>query len=192
MTSLKRIVIGLLIAGLLIFGITQGMIWSTHARDDSAQAVDYVIILGAKLDGERPMLALQYRLETALAYLERHPSAKVICSGGQGRDEVISEAAAMSQWLEKKGIKQDRILLEDQSYNTFENFLYSARLIELDGGSPKVAIATSGYHLYRARLLAKRHGLEPILLAAKTPRIIWLQAYLRETLALIKSYFLDR
>ena len=192
MNSLKRLILGLLIVGLLVLGVTQGMIWSSHTQDDSAQAVDYVIILGAKLDGQRPMLALQYRLETALAYLERHPSAKAICSGGQGRDEVISEAAVMGQWLENQGINKDRILLEDQSHNTFENFLYSARLIERDGGSPKVAIATSGYHLYRARLLARRHGLEPILLAAKTPRIIWLQAYLRETLALIKSYFLDR
>lgn len=192
MSALKRLFIGLLVIGLIVLGLTQGLIMSAHRIDESDRSADYVIILGAQLDGDKPKLALEYRLETALDYLEKHPQTIAICSGGRGVDESISEAQAMGEWLEEKGIDKTRIVLEAASKNTFENFLYSAQLIRQAGDSRRVAIATSGYHLYRASLLAKRQGLEPILLAAKTPGVIVIKSYVRESLALIKSYFLDR
>lgn len=192
MKTLKRLIIILVLLGLIGLGVTQGLILSTHRIDESDQAADYVIILGAQLDGDKPKLALEYRLDTALAYLQKHPQTIAVCSGGQGGDELISEASAMGQWLEEKGIDKTRILLEEESKNTFENFLYTTRLIRERSDTTKIAISTSGYHLYRASMLAKRHGLDPVLLAAKTPGVILLKSYLRESLALVKSYFLDR
>ena len=188
----KRLLIIVIIMGLVGLAITQGLIVSSHAIDQSDVATDHVIILGAKLEGDQPMLALQYRLDKALDYLLRHPESVAICSGGQGSDELVSEAYAMGQWLEKKGISKDRILLEQESKNTFENIHFSGELIRQRDGSSRVAIVTSGYHLYRANMLAERHGLDPILVAAKTPGVILVQSYVRESLALIKSYLLDR
>lgn len=188
MKRFKRIILALLILGLIGLGVTQGLILSTHQRDQSEQSVPVVIILGAKLNGDQPSLALRYRLEKALEYAERHPETTLLCSGGQGPDEQRTEAEAMQAWLIAKGIAAERIMTETASHNTCTNLKYSAALID----SPKVAIITSGYHLFRAQMLAKRNGLEPILIAAKTPKVIVFSAYIRESMALVKSFLLDR
>lgn len=190
--TLKRLIIGVLVLGLIGFFLLQGLIFSVHNADDSGTEVQTLIILGAKLKTDKPMPALNNRLETALTYLERYPKTMVICSGGQGTDELISEALAMKNWLLERGIDEKRIILEDESKNTFENLYYSQELLAEKGLSNQVAIATSGYHLFRANMLANRIGLDPILLSAKTPGSILLQVYVREALAIVKSFFLDR
>ena len=64
-----------------------------QGRDQSDKKVDYVIVLGARLFGEDLSLTLYNRLNTALDYLEKNKSTKVIVSGGQGYGEDIPEAA---------------------------------------------------------------------------------------------------
>lgn len=192
MKTWQRVLLGLLVVGLLFFAVLQGFIFSTHARDDSDVEVPTVIILGAKLQGDQPMLSLVYRLEKALAYLERYPDTVAICAGAKGSDELITEAQAMKDWLVSRGISSDRILLEESSTNTYENFYYAKEIMDERGLDNRVAIATNGYHLYRANLLAERLGLDPILLAAKTPWSVIIQSYVREALAILKSYLLDR
>ena len=70
-----------------------------------------MIVLGAKIIGDRPSRMLRNRLDAAYAYLQAHPDAVGIVSGGQGSDEQYSEAYVMEQYLLSKGIPAERLVL---------------------------------------------------------------------------------
>ena len=149
------------------------------------------------MPGGEPSILLQDRLDTALDYLEDHPEMTIVVSGGQGSNEPTSEAACMADYLEENGVDPDQIRLEDQSSNTKENLIYSRELLEeqgIDVGEEGVLVVSNGFHLTRSRMLAERFGYGHVsTLAAPTSHIpSRIQMYIREPLALVKSFFLDR
>ena len=70
-----------------------------------------VIVLGCRVKGETPSLALQKRADAAYFYLLKNPEAVAILSGGQGRGENISEAACLKKLLTDRGIAPGRLFL---------------------------------------------------------------------------------
>ena len=113
---------------------------------------EYAIILGAKVNGDTPSLSLRYRLDAALGYANDHRHVKFVLSGGQGPDEDITEAEAMKRFFVEKGIHEDRLILETESTTTYENLLFSKKLLPTSVQS--VTIITSDYHIARTRKLA--------------------------------------
>lgn len=182
---------GLLILVILIMtGL--GLVWMIPGeRMKQAQQMkaegsyDYAIILGAKVNGETPSLSLRYRLESAAEYAKQYPNVKFVLSGGQGKDEGISEAEAMYRYLIEQGVAKERLLLEDQSTSTYENLEFSQRMIPTVAG---VTIVSSDYHLARAKFLAKRLGWDSDVIAAKTPESVKTKVVARERLALLKTW----
>uniref|UniRef100_UPI0025F8263F YdcF family protein n=1 Tax=uncultured Clostridium sp. TaxID=59620 RepID=UPI0025F8263F len=111
----------------LLCGLTiiEGMIicYPKHDTSDS----QYILVLGAGLkDGYNPSATLRYRLNAAIDCVETYGNTGIIVvSGGQGADEKISEAEAMKKYLIDYGVPENRILVEDKSRTTDENFEYS-------------------------------------------------------------------
>ncbi len=165
-----------------------------NGRQKVQKEVDCLIVLGARLYGKIPSPALEERLKVAKDYLLENKDIKVVVSGGQGVDELISEAEAMKRYLLDKGIEEDRIILEDKSTSTFENLKFSLDLITDTNydGNLKVLIATNKYHIFRSKMIAKRLGMDPYGLPAKIPPTIILKSYIREYFAVIKSFVFDR
>ncbi len=129
-----------------------------------------VIVLGAGLRGERPSRILRERLEATAEYLEMHPQAVCIVSGGQGGDEVCTEASVMRKYLLDKGIADERIYVEDKSTSTFENIEFSQKVIENEGLNSQIAVVTQEFHQYRAQQFAKAAGFTEIgAVTAHTP-----------------------
>jgi len=188
-----RIAKSVLFISFLIFILIESLIIIGGRRTTDVK-VDYVIVLGARLYGDIPSPALLERLKVAKDYLIDNTDVKVVVSGGQGLDEDIAEAYAMKKYLINNGIEKDRIIVEDKSTTTFENLKFSLDKIKEinDNNNISLLIASNRYHIFRAKLLAKRLGAIPYGLPAKTPLIIVLQSYIREFLAVIKSYFIDR
>ncbi|MDT2046444.1 MULTISPECIES: YdcF family protein [Bacillaceae] len=151
---------------------------------------DYIMILGAKVNGKELSLSLRERMITALRYLEDNPSTIAIVSGGQGDDEDISEAEAMSTFLVNNGIDSARIIQENESTSTYENFLYTKNLIDIT--DKKIVLVSNQFHLYRASLIARRQGYNVYPLGAETPNVVKLQSYGREYVAIIKTWIFDR
>ena len=164
-------------------GRYRGSHYSGGAGDFPNDA-DYLVVLGAGVNGRTPSLSLLNRLTAAEAWLQDNPNGKAILSGGQGPGEDISEAGAMYQWLTEHGIAAERLYKEETSATTRENFQYSAELLrQLNGGKlpEKVAVLSSEYHLYRAKYLARQAGLEPLGVPAKTTLpVLRLNYFLRE------------
>ena len=147
---------------------------------------DYVIVLGARVNGAVPSLSLQYRIDAAAQYLLKNEETIVIVSGGQGPDEDISEAEAMRRGLVAQGIEAERIILEDKSASTYENIIFSKKLIP--SGLETGVLVSNDYHLYRAGLIAKKEGLKVSGFPAKTPKSALIKSHMREYLSITKQY----
>ena len=155
-----------------------------------------MLILGCQVKEDGPSILLRDRLEEALDYLEDHPDLTVVVSGGQGPDEPTSEAQAMADYLIANGVDGEKILLEAFSHNTAQNFSYSKKHLDeaqIDY-SDGILVVSNGFHLTRARMLAQRAGFEEVYtLAAPTSHLpSILHMYIREPLALVKSFVFDR
>lgn len=191
--TLFKIVSFIFVALLISFIVIESLI-IFEGGITSSEKVDFVIVLGARLYGDKPSPALLERLEVAKDYLADNKDVKVIVSGGQGINEDIPEAHAMEKFLINNDIDEDRIIIEDESTSTFENLKLSLDKIgeKEKQGKLKILIATNKYHIFRSKLLAKRLGTEPYGLPAKIPPTIIIQSYIREYFAVIKSFFFDR
>lgn len=185
---LRRLIYVFLILGILAASITEGFIVSA-AHPDSQPACDYIIVLGAGVNGSKPSLSLQERIQAAYAYLTAHPNTIAVLSGGQGSGEDITEAACMYGELTAMGIDGSRLLLEEKSSSTMENLAFTMELLQAQSGSrpARVGIVSSEYHLFRAGLFAKALGVESVGIPAKTTWVsLRLNYYLREVAAVWK------
>jgi len=183
-------------AVLVLLGTLEANVILTARRDMSMIPADAVIILGAGVNGTTPSLTLRTRLEAALDYLEEHPDVPAVLSGGQGPGEAITEARCMADWLTARGMSPERLLLEENSTSTAENFAYSKSCLEAAGIDPdtaRIAFITNDFHVYRAGYLASQAGYEQTFgLPAKLPwRYLEVNYYLRESFALVKTLIFD-
>lgn len=142
----------------------------------SATDEDIVIILGCRVKGTVPTKALYSRCLSASKYLKTNPNARAILSGGQGKDEQISEAECMYRILTSLGIDEGRLIKEEKSTSTYENLLYSKDLTQ----EKRIAIATSEYHIYRSKLIAKELGLLASAIPAKSIPVLRVSYFTRE------------
>lgn len=187
---LKIILTVLICIGVAGFVFIEILIISNSNTDKEPNA-EYVIVLGAGVNGKEPSVSLEDRLISALNYLNKYPDSTVVLSGGMGEGEEITEAACMKKWLINNEISEERIITEEESTSTLENIQNSLNIIEEDGGNPegKVAIVSAEYHLYRAKYFAKELGCEPVGVAARTRYIsLMVNYFIREAFAIFYSW----
>lgn len=172
----------ILCIGLLIFILTEAVI--IHASLGSTDTdFDYLLVLGAKVRMDGPSLSLQNRIDAAYEYLIAHPDTVAILSGGKGTDEPVAEAACMYDRLVTKGINPNRLWKEDKATSTWENLKFALDMVEQKTGvrPTKLGVVSSEYHLFRANLFAKEHGVEFVGIPAQTTKIsLKVNYFLRE------------
>lgn len=167
--------------------LSAGMI---KAAKKKPQGNETLVILGCEIIGTRPSLMQVERLQAGLEYLQTYPETKVICSGGQGKHEKISEAAAMKEWLLRHQVAEERIIEENRSETTEENIRYSLELMRKLNLAPQAAVCSNEFHIYRASLIAEDLGLKTSAVPAGTAWWLFMTFYVRELYALL--YFLIR
>ncbi len=192
-----RVLLVLTLAGALCYTALLGVVFSGE-YDDVEGTPQTMIVLGCQVHPWGPSILLQDRLDTAIDYLADHPDMTIIVSGGKGNDEHDSEAAVMRDYLVDAGIPEENILVEDVSHNTYQNMICSAQMMQEHGldAADGVLVVSNGFHLTRAKMLWDRvtgQGEYLSVLAAPSshaPSRLWM--YIREPLALVKSFIVDR
>lgn len=175
-------------AGIIVFIIVEGMILS-HFKEAASPGADYLIVLGAQWKNNGPSYVLQKRLDKAVIYLNDNPDTYVIVSGGQGRNEPISEAEGMAGYLENAGIDPDRIIKEDRSTDTNQNLEFSA--VYLDKAEDRVVIVTNNFHVFRSVSIARKKGYHNVEgLAADSYTAMLPNNLLREFFGVVKDIFI--
>lgn len=183
---------------LVVFAVTVPVVFTSSllicGKDDNVTYnEDAIIVLGSGIRGETVGNGLRARLDSAIEYHKSNPDAFIVVSGGQGPQEAITEALAMERYLLKKGIPQDKIIKEEKSTSTTENFKFSKKLLdEKFGNEYKIAFVTTDYHIYRAENTAESEGFDKITHCHSD--IEWYVAtpsLLREMLAVMKMWVFD-
>lgn len=147
----------------------------------------YLMILGYRILNNTIDATLRSRIDAAADYLLKNPTVVAIpCGGITQKDQKRPEAHIIAEELMKKGVAEDRIILEDKSKTTEENFLNAKAIIDSLklSDTPKTAFLSSELHLHRAGRLAKEIGFEVTSLPAESPEAK-VKNYLREALILI-------
>lgn len=144
---------------------------------------DFLLILGCRVRGDEPEPTLKMRTAKAAEFLSEHKNTIAICCGGIVHDDQTkSEAEAIKDGLVGSGIDEGRIILEDQSTTTKENFVNAKRIIgdmKLQS-EPKIAFLSSEFHLMRSLFIAKLTGVNVKSVPAPSPKKQRVKNYIRE------------
>ncbi len=165
----------------IVIFLVCGTLMTVAAHEGDRREADAVIVLCAAVHGDRVTWVLSNRLDAAIAYLDAHPDAIAVVSGGQGAGETVTEGSAMKKYMLEHGVAEERVIAEERATNTSENFAYSMALIdEALGADARIAFVTTGFHVYRAGAVAAAQGIEAFGIPAEDVWYIALNNFLRE------------
>lgn len=192
MNKTKQILLTLFVLGCIYFCLLLLLILST-SRTYPSKTPETVLILGAQIKGGTketayPSTVLKERLDTAISYLKQYPDVAIIVCGGQGEDEIDSEANVMANYLIKRGIPEKNIITENTSTRTKENIQNAQKKQSLG----ETVIVTSDFHTFRAKLLASRLGIKTVsTLPAISNSSVTTKMYFREIFSLGYALLFD-
>ena len=129
---------------------------------------DIAIVLGGivKFNDRKNQLDFHENADRILNVLPLYFEGRVrqlLISGGSGsllQEEV--EADVLKEYLVSIGVLREDILTEKKSRNTYENALYSSRIIKEHNSIKTVLLSTSAIHMKRSLLCFKKQELEVI------------------------------
>ena len=126
---------------------------------------DWIVVLGARLIGDRAAPGYARRLGRAAALYREDSRRRILLVGGRtgGRR---SEAECGRDFLCGLGVPAVAVFLEDQSLNTLDN-LRRARQLRAELRERPFVLVTSRFHLARSGALARGLALRPVLCAAE-------------------------
>lgn len=173
-----------------------------ESKKDYDGDLHYLFVLGGRIIGEEtPSEHLLERIRKAAEYLDSHPATVAVTCGGCFREgQKKSEALIIKEHLVILGIDEDRILLEDKSTTTNENFKFGKEIVEKHSGKEfyqlKTGFLSSDYHLFRAGVIAGINGLPGLQkIGAKSTVKDFLRGASRELIVapdLINNYMSNR
>jgi uncharacterized SAM-binding protein YcdF (DUF218 family) len=159
----------------------------------SRVAADAVVVLGAKVSASGLAgAAIHRRVAHAIRVLERRRIDVLLLSGGNGGSGP-SEAEVMRRLVLEHGSPVKTIVTEDRSRNTFENAVYTGRVMR-DHDWRRIVIVTDAWHMRRAIYVFRRLGMDAIGDPAPRPsdvsRLAWARAHAGDHAALVRSAWL--
>ena len=117
--------------------------------------IDCILVLGAKIWGDKPSPMLEDRLLQAIELYKDKVSAKIIMSGDHGKEEY-DEVNIMKNFAIDKGVPSEDIFMDHAGFSTYESIYRAKEIFE----AKKIIIVTQKYHLYRALYIANSLGIE--------------------------------
>lgn len=196
--------------GVVVLALAWSFVWSIPAASDWLRGTlearhpvvdeselpqaDAIVVLGGatwygwtRRDVVDPWELSSSRLAAGARAWLLHRAPVVILSGGRG-GKGGSEAARMSQAIQRLGVPARAIVLETRSRDTEANAINSAKLVRGRGGQ-RILLITSAVHMPRALELFQRTGLDvvPVPVPERATRDSWRSRWLPSPSALWRS-----
>ena len=157
----------------------------SRAEFDQGEAPAGIIVLGGAQDtivsGGRDVIAMNEageRIVEAVALSRRFPDARIVFTGGAGQliYKTDTEAANAKTFFEQLGVDPNRLLLEDQARDTFENAKLTRKILEPKPGE-RWLLVTSAAHMPRAVGCFRKAGFDveawPVDYRTRGPEDAW-------------------
>ena len=138
--------------------------------DLAGKQIDGIIVLGGAVDPRttraRGVVQLSdsaTRMTVALALARRFPRATFVFTGGSASllGGAATEAEAAKTFYLSLGLQAERLVLEDKSRNTYENAVYTKRLVQSKQGENWLLV-TSAFHMPRSVGIFRKVGFPVI------------------------------
>lgn len=138
------------------------------AWDSARGAPDGIIVLGGSVDTDlsaahgMPVVShAADRFFGAAELARRYPNARIAFTGGSAN--LVSTAAREADYsapiLESIGIAKERLILERESRNTWENAIFTKQLVAPKPGE-RWLLVTSAFHMPRAMGIFRKAGFD--------------------------------
>lgn len=158
-----------------------------------AKNADYCIVLGSGyIYPNMKQSESKERLDVGMEYVEKNPETILILSGGMNGD-VVSDARGFAKYLAEQGFQHmDKVVLEEQSHNTYENMKYCGELIEKrsagkDLSEIEIVMITHDYHVLRSKILAFKRGMRPSFIGVPSDVKPWEGKFLKEIVGVVQA-----
>jgi uncharacterized SAM-binding protein YcdF (DUF218 family) len=155
--SVRIVVLAAIVAaGLLLYNAAQIM---REAEVDEPHAAAAIVVFGAAEYVGRPSPVYRARLDHAYELFERGLAPVIITTGGAGGDPRYSEGQVGRDYLESRGVPDVNLIAETQGDNTDESVQRVVKIM-LANGMHSALLVSDAYHLYRARQMMAREGVQ--------------------------------
>lgn len=153
----RRIFVGVVGAiALLWLGSATAVLW--HASRDRADKAEAIVVLGAAQYRGRPSPVLRARLDHAIGLYARGLAPRIALTGGTAEGDTASEALVSRAYLLQAGVPDSVLLLENEGRTTSQSLTRVAQML-LARDLERVILVSDPFHVFRASLVARRHGL---------------------------------
>ena len=116
-----------------------------------------------------PTRPTRAQIELAAEWWRRFPRAMIIMSTGDNQRLGIPNSAVMAAYAERLGVPRQNIIEENRSLTTYQNLLYSLRIVQ-EKGLRQAALVTLDLYTRRAVATARKLGW---------PNLYWVSAFAR-------------
>jgi uncharacterized SAM-binding protein YcdF (DUF218 family) len=126
---------------------------------DRARRADVIVVLGARVwPSGRPSDALARRTLHAVKLYKEGLAAAMVFSGALGTHPP-TEAQAAARLAMDQGVPPEAIVLEEKGHSTEESAFFASDIMRAQDWQ-KAIVVSDAYHLWRAKLLFGRAGVE--------------------------------
>ncbi len=149
---------GGLLLGLPVFWRLREVLRAVEGNECSPS--DVILVLGRRLDNDRPTQVFEARLDHAARLLHEGMAPRIVIAGGLTGKANFSEAHVGRERLLGQGIQPEKIQVEDRSQHTLENLFYLRETLRRENWSTLILVSDP-LHMARAGALARGLSLDP-------------------------------
>jgi uncharacterized SAM-binding protein YcdF (DUF218 family) len=126
---------------------------------DEARPADVILVLGAAEYRGRPSPVLRARLDHALELYRRSLAPRIMTTGGAGGDPVFTEGGVGQEYLSKKGVPSEAIIVENEGNSTVHSTALAGEIMKRMGLKSAIVVS-DGYHIYRVKKMLEARGIK--------------------------------
>jgi uncharacterized SAM-binding protein YcdF (DUF218 family) len=151
--------VGFCVAALVIAGLVLVVAIYRQARTDQARPAQAIVVLGTAQYNGWPGPVFRARLDRAIELWRAGYAPLLVVTGGKMPGDGYTEAEAAWAYLTDAGVPAEAIVTENAASDTWQSMLGIATLLQ-PRGIDEVIVVSDGFHLFRARMMARDVGLQ--------------------------------
>jgi uncharacterized SAM-binding protein YcdF (DUF218 family) len=152
------------LGALTLVVVSSAWLWRTAAAierqssREEAQQADIIIVLGAAEYSGRPSPVYEARLNHALMLYLKKLAPRIMTTGGAGGDRTHTEGDVGREYLSRRGVPSEAILVEPEGASTVHSASAAAEIMRKFGLTSCIVVS-DGYHIFRVKQMLAARGM---------------------------------